>query len=81
MEGFDDRMDVLAVVFEIIWEDKDINNICCKEDVKERAEYFINLGLKSSRGVREAKGHNKGFKEAVAGVKYIHLFLAFFICI
>jgi hypothetical protein len=33
--------------------------------------------LKSSWGVREAKGHYKGFKETVAGVKCRYLFLAF----
>ena len=69
---------MFAVVFEVIWEDKDIIDICCTEDVEERAEYFINLGLKSSRGVGEAKGHNKGFKETIAGVECSHPFLAFF---
>ena len=34
--------------------------------------------MKSSRGVGETKGHNKGFKETVAGVECSHPFLAFF---
>jgi hypothetical protein len=34
--------------------------------------------LKSSWGIKKAKGHYKGFKEAVASVKYRYLFLAFF---
>jgi hypothetical protein len=34
--------------------------------------------LESGWGVREAKGHYKGFKETVAGVKCRYLFLAFF---
>jgi hypothetical protein len=34
--------------------------------------------LESGWGVREAKGHYKGFKKTVAGVKCRYLFLAFF---
>jgi hypothetical protein len=34
--------------------------------------------LKSGWGVKEAKGHYKGFKETVAGVKCCYLFLVFF---
>jgi hypothetical protein len=41
-------------------------------------KYFVNLGLKSSWGIREAKRYYKSFKETVVSVKYCYLFLAFF---
>jgi hypothetical protein len=46
--------------------------------MKKKAKYFVDLGLKSGWGVKEAKGYYKSFKETVAGVKYYYLFLAFF---
>jgi hypothetical protein len=69
---------VLTVIFEVVWKDKDIIDIRCTENVEKRAEYFVYLGLESSWGVKKAKGHYKGFKETVAGVKCCYLFLAFF---
>jgi hypothetical protein len=69
---------VFTVIFEVVWKDKDIVNIRCAENVKKKAKYFVNSGLKSGWGVKEAKGHYKGFKETVAGVKCRYLFLAFF---
>jgi hypothetical protein len=69
---------VFAVIFKVVWKDKDVVNIRCAENVKKRTEYFVDLGLKSGWGVKEAKGHYKGFKETVAGVKCRYLFLAFF---
>ena len=33
--------------------------------------------MKSNKSVREAKGHNKGFEEAIVGVECYYLFLAF----
>jgi hypothetical protein len=41
-------------------------------------KYFVDLGLESGWGVKKAKGHYKGFKETIAGVKCCYLFLAFF---
>jgi hypothetical protein len=69
---------VLAVIFEVVRKDKNVVNIRCTENVKKRAEYFVDSGLESRWGVKEAKGHYKGFKETVAGVKCRYLFLAFF---
>jgi hypothetical protein len=69
---------VLIVIFKVIWKDKDIIDIYYTENVKKRAEYFINLGLKSGWGVKKAKEHYKGFKKTIAGVKCCYLFLAFF---
>jgi hypothetical protein len=69
---------VLTIIFKVVWKNKDVVNIRYTENVKKRAEYFVDLGLKSGWGVKEAKGHYKGFKETVAGVKYYYLFLAFF---
>jgi hypothetical protein len=69
---------VFAVIFKVVWKDKDVINIRCAENVKERAEYFVDLGLESDWGVREAKEYYKGFKETVTSVKCRYLFLAFF---
>jgi hypothetical protein len=68
---------VLLVFFAGIREDKDVVNIGCVKYVKERAEEFVNLCLKSSRSIRKAKGHNKCFKKAIASVKCRYLFVAF----
>jgi hypothetical protein len=35
------------MIFEVVWKDKDVINICYTENVKKKAEYFIDLGLKS----------------------------------
>jgi hypothetical protein len=55
----------------------DIVNIRYTENVKKKAKYFVNLGLKSGRGIKKAKEYYKGFKMTIAGVKYCYLFLAF----
>jgi hypothetical protein len=46
-------------------------------ECQKKAEYFINLGLESSRGIKKAKEYYKGFKETIASIKYHYLFLAF----
>jgi hypothetical protein len=47
--------------------------------LKKKAEYFVNLSLKSNKGIKKAKKHYKGFKKAITDVKYYYLFLAFFL--
>jgi hypothetical protein len=69
---------MLIIVFKVVWKDKNIINICYIKNVKKRAKYFVNLGLKSSKDVKKAKKHYKGFKKTIAGVKCRYLFLAFF---
>jgi hypothetical protein len=68
---------VLLVFFTGIKEDKDVVNIGYVKYVKERAEDFVNLCLKGGRGIKEAKGHNKCFKKAIASVKCRYIFIAF----
>jgi hypothetical protein len=68
---------VLLVFFTGIREDKDVVNIGCTKYVKERVEDFVNSCLKGGRGIREAKGHNKCFKKAIASIKCRYLFIAF----
>jgi hypothetical protein len=68
---------VLLVFFIGIREDKDVVNIGCVKYVKERAEDFVNLCLKGSRGIKKVKGHNKCFKKAIASVKCRYLFIVF----
>jgi hypothetical protein len=73
-----------------MWENvsNNLNFLCCccciiniyyTKNVTKKAEYFINLSLKSNKGVKKAKRYYKGFKKAITGVKYRYLFLAFFI--
>jgi hypothetical protein len=38
----------------------------------------VNVGSNSNKGVKKAKDHYKGFKEAISDVKYNYLFLVFF---
>jgi len=68
---------VLLVFFTGIREDKDVVNIGYAKYVKERAEDFVNLCLKSNKSIKKAKGHNKCFKKAIASVKCRYLFVAF----
>jgi hypothetical protein len=69
---------VLTIIFEVVWKNKNVVDIRYAKNVKKKAEYFVDLGLESGWGVKEAKEHYKGFKETVAGVKCRHLFLTFF---
>jgi hypothetical protein len=69
---------MLLVIFKVIRKDKDVVNIGYTEDIKERTEDFVDLGLKSSRSISETKRHDKCFKKAIAGIKYRYLFLTFF---
>jgi hypothetical protein len=66
------------VIFKVIRKDKDVVNIGCIEDIKERTEDFVNPGLKSSKSISKTKRHNKCFKKAIAGIKCRYLFLTFF---
>ena len=66
------------MIFKVIRKDKDVVNIGCIEDIKERTEDFVDLGLKSSRSISKTKRHNKCFKKAIAGIKCRYLFLTFF---
>jgi hypothetical protein len=68
---------VLLVFFIGIKEDKDVINISYTKYVKERVKDVVNLCLKGSKGIRNAKGHNKCFKKAIASVKCRYLFIAF----
>ena len=68
---------MLLVFFTGVREDKDVVNVGCVEYVKERTEDFVNPCLEGGQGVRQAKGHNKCFKEAIASVKCRYLFLSF----
>jgi hypothetical protein len=70
---------VLIIIFKIIRKDKNAINIYNTKDIKKKAKHFVNLGLKSNRGVKKAKRYYKGFKKAITGVKYSYLFLVFFI--
>jgi hypothetical protein len=54
---------VFIIIFKVIWKDKNVINICYTENVKKRAEYFVDLSLESGWGVKEAKEYYKGFKE------------------
>jgi hypothetical protein len=46
--------------------------------LKKKAKYFVNLGLKSDKGIKKAKKYYKGFKKTIADIKYCYLFLVFF---
>jgi hypothetical protein len=35
------------MIFKVIWKDKNVINIHYTENVKKKAEYFVNLGLES----------------------------------
>jgi hypothetical protein len=48
------------------------------ENVKKKTEYFVELGLKSDKGVKKAKKYYKSFKKTIVSVKYYYLFLVFF---
>jgi hypothetical protein len=66
------------VVFKVVWKDKNIINIYNIKDVKKKAEYFVNSGLKSNKSIKKVKKHYKSFKKTIADIKYYYLFLAFF---
>jgi hypothetical protein len=36
--------------------------------IKEKTEYFINLGLKSNKDVKKAKRYYKGFKKVIINI-------------
>jgi hypothetical protein len=38
---------MFAVIFKVVWKNKNIINIYCIENVKKKVKYFVNLGLKS----------------------------------
>jgi hypothetical protein len=38
---------MFTVIFKVVRKDKNIINIRCTKNVKKKAKYFVNLGLKS----------------------------------
>jgi hypothetical protein len=47
--------------------DQDIIEVYCTENIEVWVQGFVDIFMKGWRCICESKGHNQGFKEAIAG--------------
>src|SRR5712664_151807 len=68
-QTFQDASDMDLMIFQGIGEDEDIVEVDHYEDVSHVSEDVIHEGLKCSRSIGQAHGHNQEIEGAISGAK------------